>query len=358
MKVSTVVGALALVVLVASPVYAGVQCIGEDGDPVDWWVVLKVPYLTDNDDPVASSGYAYSYADANNQAFLYTGEQLNTNMQCALANTLNQIYDANSETGWMMYNDEDPSGSTHSSYGHTKGVVAFDSDMGYWLVHSTPRWPDEPPASYNFPEDEKDYGQHFFCQTYALEDFNDVGTQFILNKPYVYSSHLTEVQNATLPNMVSVLNHDFITTTPASNTIDFVTMGGLEVRSFAKNGDYNVTLYETIVEPGIDSGLLLETWQNGSGGKMPSFCTPTYEYDSMNVQDIQLTSSIGWTETKDHSKWGVSTDSSDWVCIGDINRVYSQDERGGGTECMRNDAMWKAFNGIISGADCCTSGCY
>ena len=101
-----------------------------------------------------------------------------------------------------------------------------------------------------------------------------MGTQFILNKPYVYSSYLTATQNATLPNMVSVLNKDFITTSPASNTIDMVTIGGLQVRSFAKNGKYNVTLYETIVEPGINSGLLLETWQNGSGGVRLTLLNP------------------------------------------------------------------------------------
>ena len=66
-----------------------------------------------------------------------------------------------------MYTDETPSGSTYDSYGHTKGDVGFDSTSGFWLIHSTPRWPNAPPSTYNFPENEKDYGQSFLCMTFG-----------------------------------------------------------------------------------------------------------------------------------------------------------------------------------------------
>ena len=86
---------------------------------------------------------------------------------------------------------------------------------------------------------------------------------------------------------------------------------------------------------------------------MPSFCTPQYQYDSMNIQQITLTSNIVWPETKDHSKWGVSYDIPNWLCIGDINRMYSQDTRGGGTYCFQNSNIYNSFRGLITQAGYC-----
>lgn len=86
---------------------------------------------------------------------------------------------------------------------------------------------------------------------------------------------------------------------------------------------------------------------------MPSFCTPDYAYDSMNVQEITFNSEVYWPETKDHSKWGISYDIKNWVCIGDINRMYSQDTRGGGTYCFQEASLYSSILGYISGADYC-----
>jgi len=129
--------------------------------------------------------------------------------------------------------------------------------------------------------------------------------------------------------------------------------GGVALRTFAKNGAWNQSLYEDLAEPGIQSGMLLETWQNGSGGKMPSFCTPEYKYDSMNILSMAFNQNVAWTESKDHSKWGISSDVANWVCIGDINRMYSQNTRGGGTYCFQNKSLYTSLQGYISSASYC-----
>ena len=86
---------------------------------------------------------------------------------------------------------------------------------------------------------------------------------------------------------------------------------------------------------------------------MPSFCVPQYNYDSMNVDEITFNSDVLWPETKDHSKWGISYDIPNWVCIGDINRMYSQNTRGGGTYCFQNQDLYLSILGSISDAEYC-----
>ena len=56
-----------------------------------------------------------------------------------------------------------------------------------------------------------------------------------------------------------------------------------------------------------------------------------------------------WKSTQDHSKWAISyTDAEEGealflVCIGDVNRMLKQEERGGGTVCFRNERLWSAL---------------
>jgi hypothetical protein len=64
--------------------------------------------------------------------------------------------------------------------------------------------------------------------------------------------------------------------------------------------------------------------------QLPSYCRPDYQYNVMNVEDVQLVNGISWKETTDHSKWAI-TMTNNYTCIGDINRVSGQLKRGGGT---------------------------
>lgn len=119
----------------------------------------------------------------------------------------------------------------------------------------------------------------------ALPYFNDIGAQFLLNKPYVYSSNMNSYQQSKLPNLVSVLNKDFYTSvcfyyllrcklfiefwhyqSPQAASINIESSQRVQLRTFAKNAAWNHSLYEDLAEPGINSGMLVETWQNGSGG--------------------------------------------------------------------------------------------
>jgi len=336
-------------------VQGGMQCKDEHGNDVDWWAILKYPKISGSSNTAQKEGYGYAYCDSNNGRMTDTGLGLNTNMGGALASTLYQIYDADKgSTGYLMYDDQWPDGSEHDSYGHTKGEVCFNGTSGFWLIHSVPRFPPKPPTNYSFPSNEATYGQSFLCMSYPTSTFNTIGENFLYNKPAVFASNLPSSLSKTVPNIQKVIDKDFITTTPGTNKPTLKTLAGHIFHSFAKNGKWNQSLYEDLVQPALHIDAAWETWQNGdNSNKMPSFCQPEYAWNSMNVTKVSLTSTLTWKETQDHSKWGVSTSGDKYVCIGDMNRQWSQNGRGGGTACIAQSTLWDSFNGLVAACDCC-----
>lgn len=56
------------------------------------------------------------------------------------------------------------------------GVVVFDKQQGFWLVHSTPHFP--PPKTeggFSYPSSGINNGQNFICVTYPFERFQMIG---------------------------------------------------------------------------------------------------------------------------------------------------------------------------------------
>ena len=54
------------------------------------------------------------------------------------------------------------------------------------------------------------------------------------------------------------------------------TVGGQKFTTFAKNAAWDSDLFEDLVAPKLDNGLLAETWMNGVN-PLPSYCTPEYK---------------------------------------------------------------------------------
>jgi hypothetical protein len=93
------------------------------------------------------------------------------------------------------------------------------------------------------------------------------------------------------------------------------------------NRKWGKDFWNNLVGPTL--GVDMETWIRG---KIP----PTIDsYDVHKIMAVKFIDSrpLGapwtWPEIKDHSKWGISMQSN-WICVGDINRMILQENRGGG----------------------------
>ncbi|PRP85270.1 hypothetical protein PROFUN_07040 [Planoprotostelium fungivorum] len=335
-----------LVVLSASAV---VRCLNNEGKGVDWWVILKYPILSQGGD--VGSGFAYTYADAKSPSFKYSSLRLDSDG--AIPNTLNQVYNnsGSDSIGYLMYNDESPDGSQHESFAHMKGVMGFDSKVGFLLSHSVPRWPPASSDSYNYPDGQAVYGQSFLCLSLSTPNLDLVGGQLLIDKPHLYDSNLPD--SITTQNLAQVVSSQWIKD-GTTNFITISTLAGEKFDVFAKNEEADVELWDDVVEPQYQSGMLVESWMNGGlKNKMPTVCTPDSKYNTMNVRTVAPMDGVQWTETKDHSKWAVTTDVQDVFCIGDINRQFSQAKRGGGAICGTVSSIWKDLTDFISESDPC-----
>lgn len=322
---------VALVLLALAGCVYGIGCKNENGDDVDWWVMIKLPQITGSEDPDVNAGHAYLYADVTNATLGRSRHSLGDNTTGALAITLTQIY-ANAgsdDVGWLMYNDQLPD-NTHDTYAHAKGVVGFDAEEGFWLVHSVPRFPMalSSAPTYYFPDDEIKNGQSFLCVNYDIAVFDTISKLFIINKPYVFEQNFPDKFETILPNMKIVLDKKW-NTIPTATTVDIISKKGNTFSAYAKNLQWNQDLYEGIVSPTLGLGLLVQTWREGPlPTLMPTFCTPNYTYDSINILSMQAydpkSTIVSWSYTKDHSKWAITQSGNPYVCIGDINRMYSQ----------------------------------
>jgi len=280
---------------------------------------------------------------------------LDTDSNTAVQNTLNQIYNNHANLAYLMYNDESTVNPNAESFGHTKGVVAYNANGGFWLVHSVPLFPPAAASGFSMPSNSYVYGQSFLCMTFGASAIDKVGQALLINNPFVYDHNMPSALQSVSQNMVKVLAGDWVKQ-PTGTSFGVTTAGGTAFTVFAKNKQWKADLYSKLVAPTIKSNIYVETWMNGPAtNKLPTDCAGSkYPYSVLNVDQVALTPSISWLESDDHSKWAITTTANPGeFCIGDINRQVSQANRGGGTVCSVNAAIWSSFNSFIAKSDKC-----
>ena len=316
----------------------------EHGNPVDWWFAYKIPKLTKDAETSSAVGYEYLYYDPNISKVIRSPNLLTDNVG-ALDVTLDTLFDnADATTGWVLYNDEMPPEAKRidsSNFGHTKGVLAFDtgSKTGFWLLHSWPKFADPHAPEMPTPI----YGQTFICISVDMATASRIAEQMIsYQEPQVYLPHIPASLDKQDPLylLTQPLNPDV----PGdSNIIECTSRGGLDFKVIAKNKKWNRDFWNDLVGPTIGTDMDVETWIRG---KIPPVLDSDGIHKTFDVKYIDL-SPIGlpwtWPETHDHAKWGISVDSN-WICVGDINRMISQEKRGGGTIAFQNADLWDALS--------------
>ena len=321
-----------------------ISALDENGKAVDWWFAYKVPKLAKSANSPTATGYEYIYYDAN-VGKVAKSPYLLTDGKGALDLTLNSVFDKpDATTGWILYNDEMPTDAKRldsSSFGHTKGVIAFDtaSKTALWLLHSWPKFADPMAAGMPTPI----YGQTYLCLSLDMATASQIAGQMANHQePQVYVPRIPASLDKKDPLYLLTQTLD-----PNANgdadVIDCKSRGGLAFKVIAKNRKWNKDFWNDLVGPTLKADMDVETWIRG---KIPPMLDSDGIHKTFDVKYIDL-SPLGipwtWPETHDHAKWGITVDS-DWVCVGDINRMVSQEKRGGGTIAFQDQTLWAALS--------------
>jgi deoxyribonuclease-2 len=323
-----------------------ISALDETGNPTDWWFLYKVPKLTKDAQSDSATGYEYVYHDAKS-AEPKRSPNLLTSGEGALDLTLAKVFNnPDPSTGWILYNDEMPASANRrdsGSLGHTKGVIAFDvaSNTALWLLHSWPKYAD--PGAPGMPT--PIYGQTFLCLTLSLATASAIAAQMATHQqPQVYEPRI--------PAKLSQTDPLYLLTKPIdpnaagdSGAVDYVSRGGLKFKVIAKNRDWAKDFWNGLVGPKLGADMDVETWIRG---KIPPVLDTDGIHKTFDIKYIDL-SRLGapwaWPETHDHAKWGI-TKTDNWICVGDINRMITQEKRGGGTIAFQDDALWTALSKV------------
>jgi deoxyribonuclease-2 len=333
-----------------------ISAIGDNGQPVDWWFIYKVPKNApsaneDGKAGAAATGYEYVYYDAQSMA-LSPSQRCLDEPDNALSATLAQLVSSPGDSvGWVFYNDEYPlelHKTNQGDKGHTKGVLAFDleSDSAFWLLHSVPRFP--VPGSDDFPGDELDYGQTFLCIT--LQDVataETIAQQMLAQQgPQTYGAQLPSSLD---PSSVwSALASEKLTLLATPSDITFLSRGGRTFRSIAKSRVWGKDMWIDLVGPNLGVDLDVESWRRGAIPNDVDSDSRDWVADDLSIDLQPLGSPYSWQNAKDHAKWAMSVaDNDDWICIADINRQVSQEKRGGGTICFQESQLYEGLSQIV-----------
>lgn len=241
-------------------------------------------------------------------------------------------------------------------------MIAFDSNEGFWLVHSIPKFPLPFNQHYEYPATGLHYGQTGLCISFESTESktNSILSQLLTMRPIIYAYNFLD--NTSQNEWSKLINKEW--SNENERTIKFNSYDGVEFQSFTKSPLYEIEIYEDKVATELKQNLNVETWRDGSGEHLKSNCSLKYHvYNVENVRinamdkdlithnDNQLAEqlskgffdvtfdivkkaaknlisenySFNWKYTIDHSKWAITlTKDSPYVCIGDLNRVNSQ----------------------------------
>ena len=310
-------------------------------------------------------GYRYLYMNERRQGFIVSESSLRSGDRSAVENTLNQVYEDKAPMH-IMYNDQYSGAHVIStSYGHTKGVLAFDSDSGFWIVHSVPHFPNVKAKGYGYPDSSTKNGQMILCLSFSIEEFGPIVAQLLFRQIYAYE---TEGLSSTAIRRMMPVQHQSVivqmlneirtrnVTVSKSKAIEHLypigsafpavyatmTSGKQRVLMFAKTSAFGAHFYRWLAQALKVKKLMVQSWQNPPGGIMPSYCPAqwrefvttinAFQPEVENIKELRLERFVPLlppiNTSNDLSKWAVGegtwrTENGAYTCIGDLNRMVS-----------------------------------
>lgn len=183
---------LFVTLLLLTTVHAS-TCIGINGQPVDWFVLYKLPGNCATSPWQRGNVSLYLDPTTSNTSNPWVPSSIDA--QYPLGLLLAQLTTDN--TSLVMYNDQPPwfdgmvkpSYTLFLAYAHAKGLLHWNDTHGFMLQHSVPNWPNitsAPDWTY-IPTPQTCNGQHLLCMSMDTSAINAAAAQ-ILNttRPTVY----------------------------------------------------------------------------------------------------------------------------------------------------------------------------
>jgi len=259
--------------------------------------------------------HTFEYQEIKNNGIIYEHD---------INGWIRNLYANSKWTHYIVYNDQTDllQYKHHHTKGHTKGILCYNKTSISWLVHSVPNFP----AFFNgkdiseILESEKKYGQSFCHVLFPIEKLNDVLINLNNMDPNIYIS-TDEIKKLSLKQHKDCFSQVFL-----EDNISHIT----------KSPIVKYDIYEQICFL-IKDSLFVETWIRGHEVTETNNVTHTKKIKIKN----------GFYERhSDHSKWAVAKNKP-YIFIGDLNRMTSQFERGGGGILIKDEKLHKYFKSII-----------
>ena len=242
---------------------------------------------------------------------------------CDINQWLQTLYKKHEWTQWIAYNDDtDSLGNTQHKKGHCKGIVAWNTERISWLVHSVPNFPREftGKTMTHIEPSECIYGQSF---AYITVPYTDQTVKDILTQVHYMEAHVF-LQHTLYALPVSI----------KSNEIKKIILSDT-ITHMAKPPSLHIDIYEELV---LDHATAwqVQTWKRGH---------PLDPSDVIRDIETMGYTTTEWKCSQDHSKWAVNDTTICW--IGDLNRMSSQANRGGGGFVLHHSALAQLLRDLV-----------
>jgi deoxyribonuclease-2 len=225
---------------------------------------------------------------------------------------------------WIAYNDQSDQPVSHKA--HAKGILVWNESRFGWLIHSVPHFPttfDGKNIS-SINKSELLYGQSFL---YTERSFECVTLDQLFQQLCIMDIHVIHSSTNQF--------HQKRETYKKHNNIHHlqVLIFDTTMIHIAKSPDHLIDIYSHYLIPQYKHKWLIQTWKRGHAIQDP--CRYIEDVSSMKWGSETFLSS------QDHSKLAVSEKGYVWV--GDLNRMTSQYQRGGGGIVFQHDKLAQAI---------------
>ncbi|NNF34277.1 MAG: deoxyribonuclease II family protein [Saprospiraceae bacterium] len=325
----------------------------ESGKKTDWWFIYKMPVHVGGKENI---GGDYLYYDEDSSSLKLSRFSL-AKKEGALYHTLDEIFKGVSkDQGFIIYNDENPDGDRDQQWrGHCKGILCFNKkeDSGLILLHSVPRFPFK--GELDLPANELKYGQTFLCiELSGYEVAEKIAYQMLHQQDPEVNVKDSYLPEGILPTeaLYKLYHESDVKEIKEPSIVKFKSKKGKDFQLIAKSKVWHDDFWVDLVSPTLKVDMDVESWRRGP---VTASQDDESSEDVKDVMEVDLEKlhlkGYRWKYTQDHSKWGITAQEDvkkgKWVCIADINRMISQEKRGGGGICFLEPNLWDALIQIV-----------